>query len=78
MLRNTNKATVSKGLEKMGSIVENILSACIIDAMSLVQETIENHKTFAQVTKELFVRMMDEAKDALALTLSLTYTNHYQ
>ena len=49
---------------EMGSYVENILPrcACIIDAMSFVQETIGNHKTFAQVAKELFLTMMNEGK----------------
>ena len=60
----TNKATLSKDIEKMGSYVENILPrcACIIDAMSFVQKTIGNHKTFAQVAKELFLTVMNEGK----------------
>ena len=65
MLRKPNKATLSKELKMMGSNVENILprSSCIIGATSFVQETIGNHKTFAQVAKEFFLRIMNEGKE---------------
>ena len=54
MLLKTNKATLSKDIEKMGSYVENILPrcACIIDAMSFVQKTIGNHKLFLTMINE--------------------------
>ena len=60
-LRKTNKAVLSNNLEKE-STPEEIpeKSACIIDAMSLVQKIKGNHKTFKEVTETLFRKAMSE------------------
>ena len=58
MLRKTNKAVLSKQLEKLALPVKKIESnsACIINAMSLVQKAIGNNKT-------LLAKVMSEGKD---------------
>ena len=55
-LRKTNKAALSTALEKLSVPVEAIPpdSACIIDAMSIVQKGRFNQKTFADVAEILF------------------------
>ena len=61
-LRKTNKAVLSNNLEKESTPSENIPdnSACIIDAMSLVQKIKGNHKTFKDVAETLFNKAMSE------------------
>ena len=52
-LRKTNKAVLSNNLEKESAPSEEIPenSACIIDAMRLVQKIKGNHKTFKEVAE---------------------------
>ena len=61
-LRKTNKAVLSNNLEKESTYSEEIPenSACIIDAMSIVQKIKGNHKTFKKVAETLFLKAMSE------------------
>ena len=61
-LRKTNKAAMGKILETLTLPSENISenSACVIDAMSFVQKTKGNHKTFQEVAETLFVKVLAE------------------
>ena len=61
-LRKTNKAAMGKILETLTLPSENISenSACVIDAMSVVQKTKGNHKTFQEVVDTLFVKVLAE------------------
>ena len=61
-LHKTNKAILSNTIEKLSPPAEDIPnnSACIIDAMSLVQKIKGNHKTFKEVAETLFTRIMTE------------------
>ena len=62
-LRKTNKAVLSNTLEQLPSPAEDIPnnSACIIDAMSLVQKIKGDHKTFKEIAEILFGRIMAES-----------------
>ena len=64
MLRKTNKAILGKDLEESGCSLVNseLSSACVIDAMSFVHKLSSNHKTFEEISKDLFQRMITEGK----------------
>ena len=64
-LRKTNKAALST-TEKLSVPVEAIPldSACIIDAMSIIQKGRFNQKTFADVAEVLFQRMLLESQSS--------------
>ena len=62
MLRKTNKASLANNLEKLSLPPDENLQkpAVMIDAMSLVQKTIANNKTFSQVANSIFSRIMND------------------
>ena len=61
-LRKTNKAILSNTIGKLSPPAEDTPnnSACIIDAMNLVQKIKGKHKTFKEVAETLFTRIMTE------------------
>ena len=58
----TNKIALSNNLEKESTPSEEVPenSACIIDAMSLVQKIKGNHKIFKEVAESLLRKEMSE------------------
>ena len=61
-IRKTNKAALGKELEKSSSPAEIIPedSACIIDAMSVIQKVKGNHNTFSDLADTVFKMVMAE------------------
>ena len=65
MPRKTNKATVGTHLEPIAgtsTIAPEDSSACLIDMMSLIQKLPANYKTFAEISKNLFQKVLNEGK----------------
>ena len=62
-LRKTNKASLSKYLEQLSVLAESLpkIVATIIAAMSSVQRIKSAHKTFGDISKLTFNRMMLKA-----------------
>ena len=62
MLRKTNKAALAMELEKQVLPAENIpmLSATIIDGMSLVQKMKGNDQTFSQLAELALIQILHE------------------
>ena len=61
--KKTNKAALAKYLEKKMTAEDQIClpSACIIDGMSLVQKANGEHKTFGEVSEQLFTTVLNIA-----------------
>ena len=70
-LRKTNKAAMGKILETLTLPSKNISdnSTCVIDAMSVVQKTKGNHKTFQEVAETLFVKVLAEGNGSSRLDI---------
>ena len=79
-LRKTNKAVLSNNLEKESTYSEEIPenSACIIDAMSIVQKIKGNHKTFKEVAEHYFVKQCPKKGLITGWILYLMFTNRNQ
>lgn len=65
-LRKTNKAALAKELQKSVPFADVIAqpSACMIDAMVLVQRLKQDHKTFAQVAESLLCLVLHEGSNS--------------
>ena len=75
-LRKTNKAALAKELQKSVPFADVIPqpSACMIDAMALVQRLEGNHKTFAEVAESLLCLVLQRDLTLREYMLYLTYT----
>ena len=65
MPRKTNKATVGTHLEPIAgtsTITSEDSSACLIDMMSFIQKLPANFKTFSEISKDLFQKILNEGK----------------
>ena len=65
MPRKTNKATVGTHLEPIAgtsTIASDDSSAYLIDMMSFIQKLPANHKTFSEISKNLFQKILTEGK----------------
>ena len=63
-LRKTSKATLGKILESLVEPAEKEFrnSACVIDAMSIVQKTKGSHGTFKDVAESIFAKVLAEGR----------------
>ena len=61
-MRKTNKALLAQALEKMSTPVESLAGniATIVDAMSIVHKVKGNQKTFGELSKEIFSKILTE------------------
>lgn len=66
MLRKTNKATLSREIEKLGVAVDDIGSntGSIINVMAIVQKTVIECKTFPDTAKSVFTRFLAGLKQS--------------
>ena len=65
-LRKTSKSVLSQALEKLTESVENLPEGVmiVVDAMSVAQRIKGDHKTFGEVSKFIFRRILAEAKES--------------
>ena len=64
-LRKTNKAALANEIEKLAIATDCIPrpTACVIDAMAIIQEHKGNQKTFAELANTLFLKFKAEASE---------------
>jgi len=65
-LRKTNKAALTKELQKSVPFADVIIqpSACVIDAMALVQTLKVDHQTFSEVAESLLSLVQHEGSNS--------------
>lgn len=70
-IRKTNKASLVKALTQNVSVAEDIPSpsACIIDAMSIVQKTNGDNKTFSQIAESIFTLILQEGSGSARIDI---------
>ena len=64
-MRKTNKALLAQALEKMSTPVETLSGniVAIVDAMSIVHKVKGNQKTFGELSKEIFNKILAESTE---------------
>ena len=80
ILRKNNKDTLAKDLEALGSSSFNSQQSpvCLVDAVSFVQKLASNHKTFAEIGKDIFHKIINEGIAYERIDILFEHTETFQ